>query len=128
MRSRSNRKLGRGIYLRGNIYWLAVQKNGQRSWITLETADPAEAVKRAESVRENVSLETGAPLEAEIRRFIEHKLRRQEYTRSSAVTKRNKLLLFAATLPPGATAASVSTRQAQRFYDRALDRTKDTTA
>jgi integrase len=116
------------MYLRGSIYWLAIQRNGKRHFITLETPDLAEAVRRCERMQHNLELETGAPLDAEIDRFIAYKIRQQEYTRSSAVTKRNKLLLFAATLPPGSTAATVTTRQVQRFYDEALDRTADTTA
>src|SRR5438105_9009684 len=128
MRSGNKRKLGRGLYLRGHVYWFAVQRNGKRYFITLETTDPAEAVRRAEMMREHIDIESGAPLNAEIDRFIAYKIRQQEYTRSSAVTKRNKLLLFAATLPPGSTAATVTTRQVQRFYEEALERTADTTA
>jgi len=125
---RRKQKLGRGIYLRGNVYWLAIQRNGKRNFITLETTDPAEAVRRAEAMRDYVNLESGNPLNVEIDRFMAYKERQQEYTRSSAVTKRNKLLLFAASLPPGTTAATVTTRQVQRFYDETLARTADTTA
>src|SRR5947208_8502319 len=128
MRSRSKPKLGRGLYLRGHIYWFAIQRNGKRYFITLETTDPAEAVRRAETMRDHIDIESGAPLNAEIDRFIAYKLRQQEYTRSSAVTKRNKLLFFAHSLPPGATAVTVTTRQVQRFYDDALQRAADTTA
>jgi integrase len=128
MGSKKKRKLGRGIYTRGHVYWLAIQRNGKRHFITLETTDPAEAVRRAEAMREHVTLELGAPLNAEIDRFIAYKIRQQEYTRSSAVTKRNKLLLFAACFPSDTTAAMVTTRQVQRFYDEALERTADTTA
>src|SRR5438552_13790063 len=128
MRSRNKGKLGRGIYLRGHVYWFAIQRNGKRHFITLETTDPAEAVRRAETMRDHIDIETGAPLRAEIDRFIAYKQRQQEYTRSSAVTKRNKLLLFATSLPPGATTATVTTRQVQRFYDDALERAEDTTA
>jgi integrase len=129
MSSRPKRKkLGRGIYLRGHVYWFAVQRNGQRHFITLETTDPAEAVRRAETMREHIDIESGAPIKAEIDRFIAYKLRQQEYTRSSAVTKRNKLLLFTHALPPGATASTVTTTQVQRFYDQVLERAADTTA
>src|SRR6266446_1883363 len=129
MATHKKRKLGRGIYLRGHVYWFAIQRNAKRHFITLETSDPAEAVRRVEIMRDHIDLESGAPLKAEIDRFVAYKLRQQEYTRSSAVTKRNKLLLFANSLPPGATAATVTTRQVQRFYDDALERTGvDTTA
>lgn len=128
MSRRKRPKLPRGLYLRGRVYWLAIQRNGKRYFITLETPDLTEAVRRSEIMRQNLELESGAPLNAEIDRFIAYKVRQQEYTRSSAVTKRNKLLLFAASLPPGATATTVTTRQVQRFYDDALERTADTTA
>ena len=45
----------RGIFLRGNIYWLASpMKNGQRPpHVTLETGDPMEAQKRAAEIRDH---------------------------------------------------------------------------
>lgn len=121
-------KIGRGIYQRGNIFWLAVQKNGERHFVTLETSDPAEAVKRATEIRASLTLDAAAPLHAEVRRFVAYKVRQQEYTRSSEVTKRNKLLLFADALPPNASAAAVTTRQVQRFYDDTVARASASTA
>ncbi len=121
-------RFARGIYRRGNVYWLALQKNGTRHFITLETSDEAEAVKRARAIRENFTLTESAPLVAEVQRFIAYKVRQQEYTRSSEVTKRNKLLLFAASLPPGIAAASVTTRHVQRFYDETIARASPSTA
>jgi hypothetical protein len=59
MAYRKRRQLGRGIYLRGNVYWLAIQRNGKRHFITLETTDPAEAVRRAEAMQDYVNLESG---------------------------------------------------------------------
>ena len=75
---------------------LLVCRSAKRSTdlITLETADPAQAVRRAESMRDHIDIESGAPIKAEIDRFIAYKLRQQEYTRSSALTKRSKLLLL----------------------------------
>lgn len=105
-----------------------MQKNGTRHFVTLETSDEAEAVKRARAIRENLTLTESAPLVAEVQRFIAYKVRQQEYTRSSEVTKRNKLLLFAASLPPGVAAASVTTRHVQRFYDEAIARASASTA
>jgi hypothetical protein len=40
----------RGIYRRGDVFWLAKQVNGRRTFITLETGDYVEAVKRAPNV------------------------------------------------------------------------------
>src|SRR5206468_3924219 len=69
MRARNKHKLGRGLYLRGHIYWFAIQRNGKRYFITLETTDPAEAVRRAETMRDHIDIESGAPLNAETARI-----------------------------------------------------------
>jgi hypothetical protein len=66
MSRRKRPKLPRGIYLRGRVYWLTIQKNGKRYFITLETPDLADAVRRSEMMRQNLELESGAPLNAEI--------------------------------------------------------------
>jgi integrase len=125
---KTHSKIGRGIYRRGNVFWLTVQKDGTRHFITLETTDPVEAVKRAASIRETLTLAASEPLAAEVRRFIAYKVRQQEYTRSTEITKRNKLLLFAASLPPGITAVSVTARHVQRFYDETIARASVSTA
>jgi integrase len=118
----------RGIYRRGNVYWMAIQRHGVREFISLETDDPAEAVRKAQLIREAPSLNDSSPLRAEIARFIAYKVRMNEYTPSSALTKRNKLLLFAKAMPQEACAASVTSRQVQSFYDEARKRVTDTTA
>ncbi len=118
----------RGIYKRGNVYWLAVQRNGVRKFISLETDDSAEAVRQANLIREAPELNASSPLRAEIDRFIAYKRRMNAYTPSTALTKRNKLLLFAADMPEGATAATIGARQVQKFYDDVRARVTDTTA
>jgi hypothetical protein len=126
--ARAKKQVGRGIYQRGNIYWLAIQRNGVRKFITLETSDPAEAVKRAADIREAPDLNASSPLRAEITRFIAYKKRMNAYTASTALTKLNKLLLFAADLPDTASAAAITVRQVQQFYDSVRERVTDTTA
>jgi integrase len=118
----------RGIYRRGKIYWLAIQRNGKRQFITLETSDFAEAVKRATMIRQAPELNESMPLRAEIDRFIAYKQRMNAYTRSTAVSKKNKLLLFSSDLPESASATNVTASQLQRFYDTTRQRTTDTTA
>ena len=118
----------RGIYLRGNIYWLAIQRHGVREFISLETDDAAEAVRKVQLIRAAPSLNDSSPLRAEIARFIAYKVRMNAYTPSSALTKRNKLLLFAKEMPQEACAASVTSRQVQGYYDDARKRVTDTTA
>jgi site-specific recombinase XerD len=107
----------RGIRLHGSTYELNIQRNGVRQFINLETTDFAEAVKRAEEVRRNPTLLPGSGLDAEIERFITYKLAKRQYTEHTARTKKNKLQLLRAAVPPGSSAASVTTAQLQRWHD-----------
>ena len=70
----------RGIYRRGNIYWLAMQRSGKRDFISLETSDFPSAVTRAEEMWAH----PGSALETEIDRFLAHKKKQNEFTRFSA--------------------------------------------
>ena len=117
-----------GIYRRGRIYWIAIQRNGVREFFSLETDNVAEALRKAQMIREAPPLNDSSPLRAEMTRFIAYKERMKEYTRSSALTKRNKLLQFAKEMPDHASAASVTTRQLQHYYDTVRQRATDTTA
>jgi len=128
MAKKKETPLGRGIYKRGNIYWLAIQRNGTRQHITLETRDPVEAVKRAIKIRETPTLNASCPLRAEIERFIAYKKRMNTYTVSTALSKEHKLSLFADDMPNDASAAKITARQIQKFYDDVRERVTDTTA
>ena len=44
-------KSSKGIYTRGRIYWHKGQENGERKYVSLETDDPVEALRRAREVR-----------------------------------------------------------------------------
>jgi integrase len=112
----------RGIYLRGNIYWFRPpMKNGVRpERITLETTDPAEAVTRANEIRDNPTLTTSAQLSVEIENAAAHKLRMHEWTETSARSKKSILLAFADTQPAHFAAADVTTAIMQKYHDRQL--------
>ena len=49
----------RGIYPRGKVYWLSVQKNNKRQWISLKTSDPAEAIRKAARHRQQPHVVSG---------------------------------------------------------------------
>ena len=102
--------------------------SNKRQFITLETDDPAEAVKRANQIRQAPNLNASSPLLNEIERFIDYKRRMNIYTRSTATSKNNVLKLFAASMHNNANAASITTRHIQDFYDKTRERTTDTTA
>ena len=106
----------RGVYRRGNIYWLAMQRNGKRDFISLETPDFTTAATRAEEMRAHPGLQPGAPLETEIDRFLAHKKKQNEFTRFSSESKGYILKAFAKWLGEGSTAASVTIADIERFY------------
>lgn len=118
----------RGLYRRKNVWWFKVQTNGEREYFNLETGDLAEAVKRREAILDTPRLNDSSPLRSEIEKFIAYKVRMNKFTASTALTKRNKLLLFAADLPQDASAANITSRQIQRYYDATLARVTGTTA
>lgn len=119
--AKRKRNLARGIRLHGASYELNIQRKGIRQFINLETADFSEAIKRAEKVRANPDLLPSAGLTEEIERFIAYKLRMGEYTRHTALTKKNKLLLMQEAVPDGITAAGVSTKHIQTWHDSMVD-------
>jgi hypothetical protein len=62
----------RGIYLRGDVYWLGKQINKRRTIVSLETRDYAEAVARAREILERPELQTAQSFSSEIDRFLKY--------------------------------------------------------
>lgn len=60
----------RGIYLRGNVYWLAIQKKRKRTFVSLKTSDPSEAIRNAARMRQLPAIASGAILPHAVRRFV----------------------------------------------------------
>jgi len=61
----------RGIYRRGQIYWLNAQKNNKRQWISLHTSDPAEAIRKAARHRQQPEITSGGLVIGDvIERFV----------------------------------------------------------
>ena len=71
---------GKGIYLRGQTYWLNIQTKGQRHFISLETSDPVEAVRRAGEMRESPVLAPQSDFQVEIDRYLSGKVRLNIYS------------------------------------------------
>jgi integrase len=85
----------RGIYRRGSIYWLARQVDKKRHFVSLETSDPVEALGRAEKIRTEGVLETGAILCHTVERYIRYCRGRGEWTLSTERSKGYVLKSFA---------------------------------
>jgi len=117
----------RGIYLRGEIYWLGKQVNGRRSAVSLETRDYGEAVERAREILERPELQPAQAFNAEIERFLKHKFDTNRFSRASADTKAYVLKMFAEhvkNVPP----ANVTGYQCKTFYQGAKARVAPSTA
>ncbi len=117
----------RGVYKRGNIYWLAIQRNGKRDFISLETNDFATAIGRAEEIREHPGLQPGEGLETEIDKFLAYKKRQNEFTRFSSESKGYILKAFAKWMGDTVTVSSVTLADIDRFFQHVRrDRTIST--
>lgn len=67
---KTKNRVARGIYKRGNVYWLAVQKDKKRHFISLGTDDYAQAILNATRIRHSPSVESGSILKYAVERFI----------------------------------------------------------
>ncbi|MFZ3375037.1 MAG: tyrosine-type recombinase/integrase [Chthoniobacterales bacterium] len=117
----------KGVYLRGDTYWLAKQVNGRRSFVSLETSDYITAVQRAREILDSPELQPAQSLTAEVDRFLKHKYETNRYSKMSAESKRSCLTMFAVAVsdaPP----ASVSGFQCKAFYNAAKARVAASTA
>ena len=113
------RTQGTGIYKRGTLYWLNIQIKGKRQFIALETSDYTEAITRANEIRANPDLTAGQPFEEEIRAFIAHKRRQNEFTAASASSRQYVLTAFGKRV--GLAPAQVRTEDVKAYYENALD-------
>ena len=127
MRAKSKDNPAKGIYKRRQVYWLNFRVNGERHYVTLETEDLAEAIKRAAEIRAAPALQPGTGFESEITRFLEYKRRRNEFTVSSAHGRGFILRAFARWVDKPS-AASVTASDIARFYDLNLRERSATTA
>ena len=116
----------KGIFRRGNIFWLSCVENGTRIQQSLGTDDYLEAVAKAQAIRIDPVLAVPAPLEAEINAFIRHKLARNEWSADSGASKRHCLRLFAEHTGKHSLYAFTRT-DCQRFYDSYEGKVADST-
>lgn len=126
-KTRKKASPARGIYLNGNLYWLAYQRNKKRVFVSLETDDYATAVERAGDIREQPELNQGHLLSGMTERFVAYKVKLQEYSRFSAENKRYSLKMFTEFVGDVAP-ETISTPQVQAFYDKQRKRVTESTA
>lgn len=116
----------RGITRRGQIYWFNVQRNKKRSWISLHTTDPAEAIRKAARERQRPEIVSAGVMCSDlVERFVREKRvarergARKGWALRTAGSKIYVLRIFAdftGRVPPD----RVSSQTIQRFYQDRL--------
>lgn len=87
-------KIGKGIYLRGDVYWLAIQVKGVRRFVSLQTKEPGEALTRAEQVRQHSEFTPSTGFDAEMEDFLRHKLTLNQHAPRTSEWSRGVLTQF----------------------------------
>ena len=120
-------KEAKGIYRRGRIYWYKWQDQGNRKYVSLETDDPVEALRRAREVRGAPILQSSQGLLRDINRYLESKQKLNVYSPATERVTRAVLAEFASRLGESET-DSVSRASAVAHYARLQSRVAETTA
>lgn len=117
----------RGIYKRGDVFWLNFQRAGDRHFISLETGDEIEAIRRAQRLRTGPELGTKSAISADIDEFLRHKAKLNLFSRSTARVHGAVLREFE-THSTGLSARDIRASHIAAHYGRLQKRVKETTA
>jgi integrase len=105
-----------GLTRKHGIYWLQHQRNHKRVRVSLETKDLPEAIEKARLLRGREEMNPGGLLEAEIERYLAHKIKVGEFTRNTEANAKQ----FLRHLPReigNVAPHRVTPADAKRFYD-----------
>lgn len=116
-----------GLRLHGNTYQLNIRRNGKREFISLQTSDPAEAIRRKRELLLAPALAPKGALATEIQRYLDYKVRMNIFSRQSARVAGAALREFCEGVS-GASAASVRREQVKAHYAKLQKRVKEATA
>lgn len=118
---------GKGISLRGRIYWFRFQRAGERHCISLETSDPVEAVRRAGELKRAPALVARTDLLKDVERYLEYKRRLNIFSRATERVNRAALTEFCGGVS-ARTVRDVRTTQVEAHYRTLQKRVAETTA
>ena len=116
-----------GIYKRGDVFWMSHRHEGARQWISLQTTDLAEAITRAQEIRDRPITPFKGTICELIPKFIAFKKRNNIYSRDSQASKFYILRLLGNRFPD-VPAASISDKQVQLWYDELTKEIEPSTA
>lgn len=116
-----------GIYKRGDVFWMSHRQEGKRRWISLQTTDLAEALTRAQEIRDRPITPFKGTICELIPRFIEFKKRNNIYSRESQESKFYILRQLGKRFPD-VPASNITEKQMQLWYDELARQIKPSTA
>jgi len=111
----------RGLYKRGDVYWLKWGCNGHTYRESLKTTIESEAITRAMQIRTRPDLLTAGEWKAEVQAFIADKKDRRAF-RAQSASVRERMLLICGEECGFSSPASMSAEGLQRWYDGHLRR------
>jgi integrase len=129
----ATQRLSRGIYKRGNVYWLAVQKEKKRHYISLKTSDLSEAIRNAARLRHSPALESGSLIRHAVDRFVDYMRLRREAGESggwarATLGSKNYVLITFASWCGNIRPADVTPDRMRKYYNLRLANTSAATA
>jgi len=120
-------KIGKGLSLRGNIYWYRSQQNGQRSQLSLDTADLTEAISRVALIKTTGALEVQTTFDSEVDVFLAAKAAMGRHTERTTQWFKETLRPFSLFIH-NKPCAKVTAEDIERFYAHMRTSLADTTA
>jgi integrase len=121
------KRIGNGIYQRGEIFWFAKQVNGKRTWLSLETKNATEAIARVAIIKTSGVLEARTDFDAEVATFLAEKRAMGKHTERSTAWFKETLTPFSKFIG-NKPCAKVSQEDIERFYAHMRTHLADTTA
>lgn len=106
----------KGLYKRGSLYWYARQLNGKRDFVSLETTDPFEAVKKIAALNGAEALSDGSHLEFAVDEYAAFCKRTGNWSEASVEAKRPVLrqwAKWAGKIPP----SKITTEDMRAYHD-----------
>lgn len=117
----------RGLYKRGEVYWFSRQLHGKRAFVSLETGDLEEAIRRRREILEAGVLPDGEALHHLVERYVAACRSSGKWSLASADSKLPVLRCWAADFGD-VTPESVTTEQLRAWHDRRARATSPSTA
>src|SRR4051794_29360965 len=107
----------KGMYLRGEIWWLRYTVNGKQVRTSLNFPDEGHAAIEALKYLQDAPLKAVDIWEGEVEAFLQDRLAKNRYSRASVLSKRCVLMRFAHDMEVSSP-ANVKAGEVERWFER----------